>query len=115
MCLYKRQLAGEQIPQNRQVGQASASHIGRIERGERRPSGDVLRKLSKPLGASEDEIFMVAGYLTVKTDESEKKTEHAVHDRLDPDIAKFLSQEPVAVQRAVIGIVAILKNLAKTT
>jgi len=38
----------------------SASHLGRIERGERFPSAQVLRKIAKPLGFEEDELFTVA-------------------------------------------------------
>ena len=33
--------------------------------------------------------------------------------RLDPYVARVLAQEPVEVQRAVIGILTILKSLAK--
>jgi transcriptional regulator with XRE-family HTH domain len=42
----------------------SASHLGRIERGERFPSGSVLRKIAGPLGFEEDELFTLAGYLS---------------------------------------------------
>jgi len=41
----------------------SASHLGRIERGERFPSGSVLRRIAGPLGFEEDELFTLAGYL----------------------------------------------------
>ena len=42
----------------------SLSHLGRIERGERNPSGYVLRKLSNPLGFTEIELFKLAGLLS---------------------------------------------------
>ncbi|MFC1904607.1 helix-turn-helix domain-containing protein [Chloroflexota bacterium] len=42
----------------------SASHIGRIERGERFPSARILRKIAQPLGFEEDELFTLAGYLS---------------------------------------------------
>ena len=35
-------------------------------------------------------------------------------DRLDPYVARVLAQEPVEMQRAVIGILSILKSLAKS-
>ena len=42
----------------------SSSHLGRIERGERFPSAHILRKMAKPLGFEEDELFTLAGYLS---------------------------------------------------
>jgi len=42
----------------------SVSHIGRIERGERFPSGSTLRKLAEPLGFTEVELLKLAGYLS---------------------------------------------------
>ena len=42
----------------------SASHLGRIERGERFPSAQVLRKIAKPLGFEVEELFTLAGFLT---------------------------------------------------
>jgi len=45
----------------------SASHLGRIERGERFPSAWVLQKIAKPLGFEEDELLSLAGYLTKRS------------------------------------------------
>lgn len=47
-----------------------SSHIARIERGERFPTGRTLKKLAKPLGFSEIELFKLAGFL------SSDKTSH---------------------------------------
>ena len=41
----------------------SSSHLGRIERGERFPSAHVLRKIARPLGFEENELFTLANYL----------------------------------------------------
>ncbi len=90
----------------------SASHLGRIERGERYPSARVLRRLSKPLGLTESELFSFAGYLSsesVSTVESK-----AAIGRLDPYVASVLSQEPVEIQRAVVGALSIIKMVAKS-
>jgi ribosome-binding protein aMBF1 (putative translation factor) len=46
------------------MGKVSPSHLGRIERGERYPSARILRKIAKPLGFEEDELFTLAGYLS---------------------------------------------------
>lgn len=51
----------------------SQSHLGRIERGERFPSANVLRRFAEPLGFREDELFTLAGFLSEgATPDSEK-------------------------------------------
>jgi len=90
----------------------SASHLGRIERRERFPSARILRKIAKPLGFSESELFTLANYLTPKP--SIAVESEAQPGRLDPYVAEVLSQEPVEMQRAVFGILNILTSLAKT-
>jgi len=89
----------------------SASHLVRIEGGGRFPSAHVLLKLARPLGFTEAEIFMHAGYLP-----SQPSTEVEVEVptvRLDPYVARMLSEEPLEVQRTVISILNILKSIAK--
>ena len=58
----------------------SSSHLGRIERGERFPSAHILRKIAKPLGFDEDELFTLAGFLSPQS----------------PSIAEDRSQSTVA-------------------
>jgi len=89
----------------------SSSHLGRIERGERFPSARILRKIAEPLGFEEKELFTLANYLTPV--EGKIEAGERISGRLDPYVAGVLSQEPVAVQRAVIGILIILKSIAK--
>ncbi len=93
----------------------SASHLGRIERGERFPSAHILQKIAKPLGFEEDELFTLAGYLSPQTPMIAEKSPPYGSERLDPYVARVLAQEPVEIQRAVIGILTILKSLAKST
>jgi transcriptional regulator with XRE-family HTH domain len=92
----------------------SPSHLGRVERGERFPSAHILRKIAGPLGFAENELFVLAGYLSrqspIKADGDEK---HYDTKRLDPYVAQALAQEPVEVQRTVIGILNVLKGLAE--
>ena len=90
----------------------SASHLGRIERGERFPSGRILRRLAKPLDFEENELFALAGYLSSRPPGVAEESPAYVGQRLDPYVAKVLSQESVEVQRAVIGILSILKSIA---
>jgi transcriptional regulator with XRE-family HTH domain len=91
----------------------SASHLGRIERGERFPSAHVLQKVAKPLAFEEDELFTLAGYLSPQSSAVAEKGAIYTNERLDPFVARILAQEPIEVQRAVIGILAILKSIAK--
>jgi len=88
----------------------SSSHLGRIERGERFPSAHILRKLSKPFGFEENELFTLAGYLSRQDSTAESET---YTGRLDPYVARVLAQEPVEVQRTLVGILSVLKSLAK--
>jgi transcriptional regulator with XRE-family HTH domain len=92
----------------------SPSHLGRIERGERFPSARVLRRIAKPLGFEEDELFALAGYLTPQSPGVPENDREHSDGQLDPYVASVLGREPVEVQRAVIGILAMLKQLART-
>ena len=92
----------------------SASHLGRIERGERFPSAHILQRIAKPLGFEEDEIFTLAGYLSPQSPMVAEKSPAYGGERLDPYVARVLAQEPVDTQRAVVGILAILKSIAKS-
>jgi len=88
----------------------SGSHLGRIERGERFPSASILHKIAKPLGFEEVELLTLAEYLTpIETKEEPEVT----FSTLDPYVAKVLSQEPVQVQRTLLGILHMLKSISK--
>ena len=92
----------------------SPSHLGRIEKGERFPSGHVLLRIANALGIPENELLVIAGYLSNQSSGGGANTESGIQARgLDPYVAKVLAQEPVEVQRSVVGILSILKNLAE--
>ena len=92
----------------------SSSHLGRIERGERFPSAHILRKIARPLGFDEDELFTLAGFLSPQAPGiSEERGVGYSSRHMDPYVAKILSEEPVEVQRTVIGILNMLKSVAK--
>ncbi len=92
----------------------SPSHLGRIERGQRFPSAHILRKIAQPLGFDEDELFTLAGYLSSEPLGVAEKNPIYSGGRLDPYVAAVLSQEPVEIQRAVIGILTLLKNIGRS-
>jgi len=92
----------------------SPSHLGRIERGQRFPSAHILQRIAKPLGFEEDELFTLAGYLSPQPLGVAEKEAPYSGGRLDPYVAGVLAQEPVEVQRAVIGILTMLRNIAKS-
>lgn len=92
----------------------SSSHLGRIERGERFPSAHILRRIARPLGFDEDELFTLAGFLSPQTSGvAEEKGAIYGNRRLDPYVAKMLSEESIEIQRAVIGILNTVKLVAK--
>ena len=92
----------------------SSSHLGRIERGERFPSARILRKLAKPLGFDEDELFTLAGFLSPQTPSvADERSSGYIGRQLDPYVAKMLAEESIEVQRAVIGILSMLKSIAR--
>ena len=91
----------------------SSSYLGRIEKGNRFPSALILRKIAKPLGFEESELFSLAGYLSSRPNGIGEGNADYSGGQLDPYVRKVLSQEPVEVQRTVIGILSILKSIAK--
>jgi transcriptional regulator with XRE-family HTH domain len=91
----------------------SASHLGRIERGERFPSAHILRKIAAPLGFEENELFTLAGYLSTPASATAERIPISASGKLDPYVARVLSQEPPEIQRAVIGILTILRSIAR--
>ena len=93
----------------------SASHLGRIERGERFPSGHILQRIANPLSFEEDELFTLAGYLSPQSPAIAEASSPYSGERLDPYVARALAQEPIEMQRAIIGILTILKSIAKST
>lgn len=92
----------------------SSSHLGRIERGERFPSARILRKIAKPLGFDEDELFTLAGFLSPQSSGVAEESGARYNSRqLDPYVARMLAEEPPEVQRSVIGILSLLKSIAR--
>ena len=96
------------------ISGVSLSYLGRVERGERFPSAHVLQKIARPLGFSEDELFTLAGYLSPNPPSVAERAPGYTGGRLDPYIAGVLAQEPVEAQRAVIGILTMLKSIARS-
>lgn len=91
----------------------SQSYLGRIEGGERFPSANVLRKLAKPLGFAEEELFTLAGYLSPQVSLISEAQPSYGYGKLDPYVSRMLASEPLEMQRAVIGILAMLKSIAR--
>jgi len=93
----------------------SPSHLGRVERGERFPSASILQKIAKPLKIDVNGLFILAGYLPTQSDNiSEAKLDNK-DGHLDPYVSWLLSQEPPEVQRAVIGILSVIKCISQAS
>jgi len=97
------------------ISSVSPSHLGRIENGGRFPSARILRRIAKPLGFEEDELFALAGYLSPHSPSVAEARQEYSGGQLDAYVARVLAQEPVDVQRAIISILTMLKSIAKST
>ena len=61
----------------------SISHLSRVEKAQRYPSANVLRKIAKPLGLEEKELFNLAGYLPTRQSTSPDLEKHKLLAELD--------------------------------
>ena len=91
----------------------SVSHLARIESGSRFPSPRTLCKIAKPLGFTEQELLILAGYISPSSSTLKEEREECAVGRLDMRVAKALAQEPVEIQRAVLKMLPLLKSIAK--
>jgi len=92
----------------------SPSYLGRIERGDRFPSANTLRKIAKPLISNVNDLFILAGYLPPQQDAVSESSPNNNGKRLDPYVSRTLAQEPLEIQRAAVSILAIIKNVSRT-
>ena len=74
----------------------------------------IRRKIAEPLGFTENELVTLAGYLSPHPDTISETRQSYGRGQLDPYVLQVLAQEPPEVQRAVIGILSVLKSIAKT-
>ena len=109
----QRIMSGLTLRQLSQMSGVSSSHLGRIENGGRFPSARILKKIAQPLGFAEGELFTLADYLSPHSTATVDSETHL--GKLDPYVARVLSEEPVEVQRTVIGVLSILKSIAHGT
>ncbi len=85
----------------------SASHVTRIENGQRFPSARILRRIAPNVGIGELDLLAFAGYVS---------REHADivaapdSGKLDPYVVAYLSRESVVVQRAVVGVFTAMRE-----
>ena len=94
----------------------SASHLCRIETGERFPSARVLHKIAKPLGFEDSELLTLVGYLVQEPSAHTSSDAGNYHvKRLDSYVASVLAQEPLETQYAVLPILKVLHKLSQGT
>jgi len=92
----------------------SPSYLGRIERGERFPSANTLRKIAKPLVSNINDLFILAGYLPPQPDVVSGSSPGNHSNGLDPYVSHMLAQEPLEIQRAAISILSIIKGVSRS-
>ncbi len=97
------------------ISEVSASHLGRIERGERLPSAHILQKIAQPLGFKQNRLFTLAGFLSESQSEDTGEELDYIGSRLDRDVIKVLAKESFIVQRSVIEILSLVKSLAQSS
>jgi transcriptional regulator with XRE-family HTH domain len=92
----------------------SVSHICRLEKGNRLPSGTMIVALARALGVAEKELLAMAGYIAAN--QSTGKYESPVNPEtgLDPLVLKALAQETPKLQRQIIQVFQSMKQLAQT-
>ena len=61
----------------------SVAYLSRIEKAQRYPSPDILRKIAKPLALDSQELFNLAGYLPSEQDKSPALEKHKLKTELD--------------------------------
>lgn len=61
--IERRRAKGLNLGELAKLTGISASHLGRIERGERFPSAFTLSKFAVPLDFTEEELFRLAGFM----------------------------------------------------
>ena len=103
-------MSGLTLRQLSEKAGVSPSHIGRIERGERFPSARILKKIAQPLGFQEEALLVYAEYLSPSAGEDDSEKHFG---KLDPYVARVLSEQPVEVQRMVVAILTIFKSIAQ--
>jgi transcriptional regulator with XRE-family HTH domain len=103
-----RVLASLTLKELSRLSGVSPSYLGRIENNKRFPSASVLRKIARPLGFDETELFMLAGYLPAASGDVNPNGQAT---GLDPNVAKELGKEPPEVQFAVVAILEILRRV----
>jgi len=102
MSLTLRELAA--------ASDVSASHLSRIEQGERLPSAHTLRKIAKPLSYKEEELFTLANFLSHASNVDGDSKSGSILG-LDPYVARALAEEPLEVQRAAVRLMDIIRSL----
>ena len=112
MLKTRRLMLSQTLSELAILSDVSTSHLARIERGERFPSASILKRIARPLGFNEIELFTAAGYLPSTSPDTGHNTTPDPHYNLDSYVASVLASEPVAKQRAIIGIFNILKAIS---
>lgn len=108
---HRRLMMALTLHQLATAADVSASYLGRIEGGDRFPSAKILRRIAKHLGFEEDELFTLAGYLSPHTPSVAQTSKAYIGGGLDAYVAGMLAAEPVTTQRALVGLLSILKAI----
>ena len=112
MIRQRRRAASLSLRQLAKESGISASHLARIERGNRSPSARTLHRIAQPLGLDEKRLFTLSGFLSSHPSDDIHPDVDYTNSGLDPYVANIVAQEPYDVQHALVSILRILKSLA---
>ena len=85
----RRKERGLTLTQFSSLSGISAAHITRSERGERLPSGRMLRKFAKSLGFGEVELLKLAGFLSEDAVDGIDKLKERVREEIVNTLASL--------------------------
>jgi len=92
----------------------SVSHVCRLEKGNRLPSGTMIVALAGTLGVAEKELLAMAGYIAPPTTPGKAGPRAPAETKIDPAVAAALGRLEPRVQRDVIEVLRVLKKTAGT-
>lgn len=90
----RRRAKGLTLKQVSDMSGVSTSYLGRIERGERFPSGRILWRLAEPLGFTESDLLKLAGFMS--RDDSDDRIE-----RFKKEIKREIAETLVSLHKKI--------------
>jgi len=92
----------------------TVSHICRLEKGNRLPSGGMIVKLARALGIAEKELLVMTGCIEATEETRNAESKRHLEAEIDHLVVYTLAQETPELQRQIIEVLQMLKKTART-